>query len=161
MEKELIIFTIVIIIFFTILHSNLVRKYYKTVRENYSKLNLEKQKNLILFEAYAGVTNFSKFVSLFKDVSEDVFLDPSIVKVIKEELKRNFNNVYDFMAIDIAINQLPKESKFMFELFFVKVCKDIDKAFFKNLYKEAVNTQNEEAKKKLESLCERINLEIK
>jgi len=121
-------------------------------------LKLRDDKLEIIFSAYKMNDNFYQFVSLFKNVSEGVFADQRIVYIIKEEIKRNFNNVYDFVTIKNSIKRLPKENKLLFELFFIQVLREIDEQFLKNLYRQAVNTKEEEAKKGLEEIFKKMNL---
>ena len=123
-------------------------------------LKLRDDKLEIVFSAYKMNNNFYHFVSLFKNVSEGVFTDQRIVKVIKEEIKKNFNNVYDFVTIKNSIKRLPKENKLLFELFFIQVLREIDEQFLKNLYRQAVNTNEEEAKKGLEEIFKKMNLSV-
>lgn len=161
-ENELILILVIAILLIYVVYSTVYR--IKTAKERSIKeeksLELEEKKMEIMFNAYSFENTFSQFVSSFKTAPEEIFFDQRIVKVIKEEIKRNFNNVYDFSMIKESIEELPRESRFLFELFFSRVLSEIDSQFLKNLYKQAININDEKIKKELEKIFKKNNIVV-
>ncbi len=160
---EILYLILMIVLFFLWMFSLLVLGA-KRAKEKEKKteriFKIDDVKMEIMYCAYNVSNNFYKFTTFFKDAPEEVFSDQRIVKVIKEEIKRNFNNIYDFSTIKRSIEKLPKENKLLFELIFIQVLNEIDKQFLINLHRQAVKSKEQEVKEYLEKVFKNINLAV-